>query len=274
MVVSVSSPTSSARRAAATAICPSAMPPSFGGTARCSSTAVPGLLAARAASRSVSSRFWKQPPVSATRSSPTSRRHRHRRGHQRVVEARRDALARTRRGPGPASTARQQRPPVQLEGRAAQPPGARRRDLRVDRIGAPLCRVGQRTRAPSPPGPRRSRPRCRPEQRGDGVEEPARRWWCSGAVAARAPASGRARARSAGANGATAGRSRGSSAAAPSQLPEQAPARRGAARARPRRRPAGGTAAGARRARSRRRRPAGTRRPRWCRRRRSRCRPR
>src|SRR5262249_662038 len=52
--------------------CPSAIPPSLGGTRWCQYARKPAALSA-ATVRSVSRRFWKQPPVSSTRRSPTRR---------------------------------------------------------------------------------------------------------------------------------------------------------------------------------------------------------
>src|SRR5262245_40518161 len=49
---------------------PSAIPPSFGGTRWCQYARKPAVLSA-ATVRSVRRRFWKQPPVSSTRGSPT-----------------------------------------------------------------------------------------------------------------------------------------------------------------------------------------------------------
>ena len=61
-------------RAAATMTCPRLMQPSLGGVCRCSSTAWPAARS-RAASASVSRRFWKQPPLNATRGCADRRCH-------------------------------------------------------------------------------------------------------------------------------------------------------------------------------------------------------
>ncbi len=240
------------------------MPPSFGGTRRWVRTSKPSAVR-RSRVRSRRKRFWKQPPESATRGEPARRA-------TAAMPATRALWKRAERS-GDVDAARavleeseEERAPVEERGRA----GGRRRDER-ERVGASLGRVGERLERHRGL-PLEARLRVEADERRDGVEEASRARRDGAARAGRDhPREERALRRGERRDGGEVVAVEGALAEELEEERERGPARL----------LHGGVAAGkaegsqvrdARRSRPRRR--AGTRRPRPCRRFRSRCRPR
>ena len=220
------------------------MPPSFGGTCRCSEHRRSRASAAPRTARSVRSRFWKQPPVSATRA--------RRRGGATATRAATRALwKRAAMRPDGHAGAQVGQQRSSSSGRQSSAAAARRQPGGDERAGR-SCRAPRRrprTPAPWPPRPR-SRTRWRRPSRAATASNRRPALVVTGALSG-ARACAAARWRSASERPCSGRRGRALESALAEQLAEEREARRGAARAPPRRRRAAGRVAGGPRARTR-----------------------